>query len=109
MSVTWMIWSTIVLAGLVTYGIRLSFILLFANHDIPSWLSSGLRFVPPAVLSAIIFPELLIKDGSLELTLTNLRLIAGLAAILVAWKTKSVIITILVGMGLLWILQIVIK
>jgi branched-subunit amino acid transport protein len=99
------LWAVIFTSGLITYAIRLSFILFFSQRDIPSWLQRALRFVPPAVLSAIILPELLIQNAHLQLTFTNARLIAGIVAILVAWRTKNVLLTIAVGMLVLWLLQ----
>jgi len=99
------LWVTMILAGAITYAIRLSFILLFGKWEIPALLRRGLRFVPPAVLSAIVFPELLLSDGSLALSLGNARLLAGILAALVAWRTKNVLLTILVGMASLYILQ----
>jgi branched-subunit amino acid transport protein len=98
-------WITMILAGIITYAIRLSFILVFGRWQIPAWLQRTLRFVPPAVLTAIIFPELLVADGHVALSFGNARLFAGLIAILVAWRTKSAVITILAGMGMLWLLQ----
>jgi branched-subunit amino acid transport protein len=99
------VWLTMIIAGLLTYGIRLSFIVLFGDGEISEPVRRGLRFVPPAVLTAIIFPELLFPNGSQEISLLNTRLIAGILAILVAWRTKSVMLTILVGMGVLWVLE----
>jgi branched-subunit amino acid transport protein len=99
------LWATIILAGLITYGIRLSFILLFGRWQIPGWLQRALRFVPVAVLTAIIFPELMVSNGHLALSFGNARLVAGVVAIIVAWRTKSAVITILVGMAVLWLLQ----
>jgi branched-subunit amino acid transport protein len=64
-----------------------------------------LRYVPPAVLSAIIFPELLMPGGTLTIGWGNVRLFAGLAAALVAWRTRNVLLTIVVGMGVLYLLQ----
>ncbi|MBF8282806.1 MAG: Branched-chain amino acid transport, partial [Anaerolineales bacterium] len=43
--------------------------------------------------------------GALDLSLGNARLLAGGLAMLVAWRTKNVLLTIAVGMGALWILQ----
>lgn len=99
------LWVMMILAGAITYAIRLSFILLFGKWEIPAALRRGLRFVPPAVLSAIISPELLLHDGSLYLSLGNARLLAGLLAAFVAWRTKNIFLTILVGMASLYILQ----
>ena len=68
----------------------------------------ALRFVPPAVLSAIVLPELVVQSGQIDFSLTNFRLLAGVAAVLVAWKTKNTILTILAGMVTLLILDFVI-
>lgn len=99
------LWLIIILAGVITFTIRLSFILFWGRLSIPAWVQRALRFVPPAVLTAIIFPELLIRDGALDYSLSNLRLIAGAMAIMVGLKTKNIIWTILVGMSVLWLLQ----
>ena len=100
------VWLTMLLVGLGTYGTRLSFVLLFGRREIPGGVRRALRFVPPAVLTAIIFPELLLPEGTLDLSLGNDRLIAGLFAALIAWRTKNVILTILAGMALLLLLGI---
>ena len=67
----------------------------------------GLRFIPPAVLAAIAAPAFLLVDDAIDVTTDNLRLFAGLLAYLVAWRTKSVLWTIISGMVALWILQAV--
>ena len=72
----------------------------------PSLVEQTLRFVPSAVLTAIFFPELLLDKGELYISLGNARLLAGILAILVAWRTKNVTYTIVIGMLALWILQI---
>ena len=100
------VWLAIFIAGLLTYATRLSFILLFGRVEIPLWLRRALRYVPPAVLTAIVFPELLLQDGALFLAPGNDRLVAGIVAILVAWRTKNVLLTILAGMLVLWVLQL---
>jgi branched-subunit amino acid transport protein len=85
---------------------RFSFIYLFGRFDIPETLRRALHYVPPAVLSAIVFPELLIQDGQLAPGPDNERLLAGLAAILVAWFTRNTLLTILAGLGALLLLQL---
>ena len=98
-------WLIILLAGLLTYGIRLSFIALSGRWQPPHLFQRALRFVPPAVLSAIILPEMLIQDGSFITTPLNPRLLAGLLAILVAWRSRNTVLTILVGMLALYLFQ----
>ena len=63
--------------------------------------------VPTAVLSAIILPELLQPGGTLDISLGNTRLLAGLIAALVAWRTQNILATIVAGMGALWILELI--
>ena len=74
------------------------------THD--QIIQRALRFVPMAVLTAIIVPGLIMQNDLLDLRPDNPRLLAGLVAILVAWKTKNVLITILAGMAVFWLLQL---
>ncbi|MCA9928530.1 MAG: AzlD domain-containing protein [Anaerolineales bacterium] len=99
------IWLIIIGMGIITYLIRLTPILLLERVGLRDELRQALRFVPAAVLSAIVFPELLMPGGTLDISLGNERLLAGLLAGVVAWRTKNVLITIAVGMAALWILQ----
>ncbi len=99
------IWLVMLLGGLLTYGMRFSFIYLLGRFEIPETMRSALRFVPPAVLSAIVVPDLLMPSGSLDFSLGNRRLLAGAVAILVAAWTKNTLLTMLVGMIVLLILQ----
>ncbi len=66
----------------------------------------ALHYVPPAVLSAIILPELVFQSNQLNLSLGNTQLLAGIVAILVAWFTKNTLLTILAGMIALLLLQL---
>jgi branched-subunit amino acid transport protein len=95
----------LLVAGLVTFAIRLSFIALLGKVEVPPLLTRALRFVPASVLSAIIFPELVMRGGAVDLSPGNARLLAGALAALVALKTRSVAWTIASGMAALWALQ----
>lgn len=100
-------WLVIFLAGLLTFGTRLSFILLLDRIKVPDWFRRGLRFVPVAVLSGIILPDLASRNAVLDFSLRNPQLYAGALAMLVAWRTKNVLLTIIVGMAALLIFQVV--
>lgn len=91
--------------GLLTFLIRLSFI---AGGR---WLPANprfqllLRYVSPAVLAALIAPELLLHEGELRFALDNPRLLGGVVAIGVALLTRNVLATIAAGMAALWCVQ----
>lgn len=94
------IWLTILGMAIVTYSVRV-LPLAFLNVDsLPAGVKRGLRYVPIAVLSAIITPEYLPAKDWFHYTV-DAHLIAGLAAIGVAWLTHSTVLTILVGMAIL--------
>jgi branched-subunit amino acid transport protein len=95
------------LGGLITFGMRFSLIYLFGRFHVPETLRKALHYVPPAVLSAIIFPELFLQAGRWNLALENERLLAGLLAVLVAWYSRNTLLTILAGMVALFVLQFV--
>lgn len=99
------LWMTILGAGAVTFALRLSFIALLGRIRIPPSLGRALRFVPAAVLTAMVIPLLFYEDGALEVSLGNERLLAGLVAALIAWRTRNVLLTLGGGMATLWILQ----
>lgn len=98
------IWLTMLFGGLITFGMRFSLIYLFGKFEIPKTMQRALHYVPPAVLSAIIVPELLIRNGSMDLSTENIRLLAGIIAIITAWVSRNTLLTILVGMAALLIL-----
>ena len=100
-----LLWMTILIIGLLTLSIRLSFIVFMGKAQISPLLQQALRFVPVAVLSALIAPALFLPKGELDLSPWNARLIAGIIAIIVAWRTKNVLLTIAVGMASLLLLQ----
>lgn len=97
-------WAAIMLAGAGTYAMRASF-LAFAHRmaTVPPMLARALRQIPPAALAAIVAPALLRPEGQLDLLQPTL--LAGLVAAGVAWRTRNVGITVVVGIALLAALQ----
>ena len=90
--------------GVLTFLTRLSFIYLYEKWQSPEVVTRALRFVPVAALTAIFVPELALQNGELVLSLGNIRLMAGIIAIMVAWRTKSALWTIGVGLISFWLL-----
>lgn len=99
------IWLVMLLGGLITFGTRFSLIYLFGRFQVPEMMRRALHYVPPAVLSAIIFPELFLREGTLDISMENFRLLTGLAAVLIAWFSRNTLVTIIAGMVVLFLLQ----
>ena len=93
------VWTVIVLVGAGTFLIRLSFFVLFEYLEtVPEGLERALRFVPAAVLAALVAPAVVVVNGSPAISLANGRLLAAGLAVVVAWRTESVLATIVAGM-----------
>jgi branched chain amino acid efflux pump len=95
-------WIVVILAGIATFSMRFSFIALFGRFDIPPTVERALRYVAPSVLAAITFPAILAPGGTLDPW--NAFVPAAVVGGLVAWRTKSIGASILVGLPALWLL-----
>jgi branched-subunit amino acid transport protein len=98
------VWVAIILSGIGTYAMRASF-LVFAHRlaDVPPSVQRLLRQIPSAALASIVVPALLRPHG--EIDLFQGRFVAGAAAGLVAWRTRNIALTLVVGMGVLMLID----
>jgi branched-subunit amino acid transport protein len=97
------LWAIIVLVGALNYASRLSFIAVFSRRSIPPLLARALRFVPAAMLTALIVPLVVMPSGAIGPL--GPRVPAALVAAIVAFRTRSTLATLVAGMLALWILQ----
>lgn len=88
--------------ALATMATRIPVLMLLSRRQLPEPVFRALRYVPPAVLSAIIFPAVLLPGGQWQLGLDNAGLAASLLAALVAWRSRNLLLTILIGMAAFW-------
>jgi branched-subunit amino acid transport protein len=95
-----LIFWTIAGMAVVTYLPRLLPTLFLSGRNLRPLLIAWLRLVPPAVLAAMLAPSLLVREGQVDLGFDNLFFWAALVAFPVAWKSKSLFATVVVGMGL---------
>ncbi|UYN89344.1 MAG: AzlD domain-containing protein [Anaerolineales bacterium] len=90
--------------ALATMATRIPVLITLSRRELPEGVRRALHYVPPAVLAAIITPIVLLDEGQPYLALDNAMLPASLIAILVSWRTKNLLLTIVVGMAafLIW-------
>jgi branched-subunit amino acid transport protein len=89
--------------ALVTFAVRYPVLALLGKIHLPEPVFRALKFVPPVVLTAIIVPAILVaQDNRVDLNYTNAYLVAGLVAGFVAWRTRNLLLTIILGMLVLW-------
>jgi branched-subunit amino acid transport protein len=106
MSPTLRFWIVIGVVAAGTYALRAAPIMLHERAPMPSWLERLLRHVPAAALTALVVPgALYIKSDGLY-SFAPERLLAALVALLVALKWRNMLLTLVAGMGALWLLQL---
>jgi branched-subunit amino acid transport protein len=98
------VWTAVVLAGIGTYSMRVSFLVLAHRlADVPPAVQRILRQIPPAALAAIVVPALLRPEGTFDVW--QPRLLAGILAAAVAWRTRNIALTLVAGIGLVMLLE----
>lgn len=100
--------AVIVVVGLGTYLMRAVPIVWHGSIPVPPVVERLLKHVLAAVLTALVVPAALYLKTDGVYDLAPERTIAALAALLVALKWRSVVATLAVGMGVLWIAQAII-
>lgn len=89
--------------ALVTFAIRYGLIAFSGKINLSARVVRALEFVPPAVLTAIITPAVLLPDGeTLFISWENARLIGACAAVIVGFWRRHLLLTIVVGMAAFW-------
>lgn len=91
-------WTLIAGMAALTFGPRYLPLALAGRVKIPPLIEQALRFVPIAVLSAIITQTTLIHQGAVDFTLNNAHLLAAIAACLVAWFSRGLFLTVAIGL-----------
>ena len=82
---------------LATYPVRLAPLLMLSGRKLPGPVIRWLRYVPAAVFGAMVFPGLLLRDGSLAIAPSNPQLWAGAATFVVALSTRNLSKSVAVG------------
>ena len=89
--------------GLVTYLPRWLPIFLLARRSLPEVLINWLDLIPVSLLSALLIPELLISGQPRVLSPLRLELFVAVPTFILAFKTKSLVWTVICGMALFWL------
>jgi branched-subunit amino acid transport protein len=93
----------IAIVGIGTYVMRAVFIVALANKHIPESVLVALRYVGPAVLTALVVTLLSDEAGNVSIGIPE---VAGfLAGGAVAYRTRNQIWTLLMGMAVYWVVR----
>ncbi|HET9068216.1 MAG TPA: AzlD domain-containing protein [Amaricoccus sp.] len=91
-----------VVVGVGTYLIRYSFLGLVGDRPLPEWMLRMLRYVPVAVMPALVAP-LVVWPAATGGAPDPARMLAALAALFVGAVMRSVLGSIFAGMAVLYL------
>ena len=100
------IWLVIIGLTVVTILMRSSFVMLGDHFPLPERVQHGLRYAPVCALVALVTPELFLTQAGFNLSITNPKLVAGLAAAIITLTTRSMIAAMAVGMLILTLMRL---
>jgi branched-subunit amino acid transport protein len=101
------IWLLIAGMAAIAFLSRAIFILPGSRLSLPPTVEKVLRYAPAAALVAIIVPDLFRVDGVVALSVDNPRVVAGAVAVVVAARTRNILLTIACGMAALFLAGLV--
>lgn len=107
MEVRWGIFLIILGCAIVTFIPRVLPLMVLSRFQLPEWGSRWLSFVPISVMAALVGQEIFLHDSKVSLSLHNLELIAAIPTFLVAVKSRSLLMTVIVGILSMMVLRLV--
>jgi branched-subunit amino acid transport protein len=96
------LWGMFLAVGIGTFVMRLSFVEIYGRWRIPTLLSRALVYVPPSVLASLVLPAVVYPHGQDAFVFDNPQIPAAIVAAWIAWRTRSTVLTLAVGMAALW-------
>ena len=91
--------------AVVTYGLRVLFFLPGVGESLPPTLRQAAAYVPVAVLTSIIVPEIFVPQGQWQVL--SPQLAGAIATGLVVWRSKKLMLGIAVGMAVYYAFRLI--
>jgi branched-subunit amino acid transport protein len=92
--------------SIATFVPRLLPVFFLSGRTLPDWFIEWLDLIPSAVLSALLLPALVTTGVPRTYNFYSLETAVAVPTFIIAVKTKSLGATVMTGMGLYWLLDI---
>lgn len=99
------IFLTVMGMGIATMACRMiPFAVLGNLHMRPVWVA-WMRYLPIAILSAVVLPQILMPTGEARWGLISLPLLAAIPTVVVGLWSKNLLVAVVFGVGTLALLR----
>jgi len=99
-----MSWTSIIIAGILTYLTRTTMVTLINRQVLNNRIKQVLGYVPSAVFPAIIFPAIFFNDLGNLIELTDPKIYGAIIAIIIGYLSRNIIATIFSGLLSYWLI-----
>ncbi|MGM0167558.1 hypothetical protein IGI39_002542 [Enterococcus sp. AZ135] len=89
-----------------SYLPRLFPMLYFSQRQVPQWFSDWMKYVPISLFAALVFKDVFISENHFDL-IGNVRIIAMFLVAGVAYKTRSMAISVITGLAAVFLLSMI--
>lgn len=96
---------TVFVIGLITLIFRGAFIVPDKAHHLSNKLEFILEYIPISAMAALTAAHIFYTHSGGVYEMAPDKIAAGLLAFIVAWFSKNILATFVVGMGVLWAIQ----
>ena len=100
-----MIWTLMIIAGIITFLMRYSLIAIIKPESLSVTTKKVLTYVPSAVFPAIIFPVVFLNKNQ-SLQFNTYEVYAFICALIIGYFTKNTILTIVTGLVSYWVMTL---
>lgn len=91
--------------GFATYLTRAGSLLLLKRTGLSHSCEKWVKYIPLGILTGLITPTVLIRDGILDISINNHYLLAAVTTAIIAYRSRNVLISMAAGMFCILILR----
>ncbi|MFK4567971.1 AzlD domain-containing protein [Enterococcus sp. UD-01] len=103
---SWSLFLLVLGLFVVSYIPRVIPMLYFSKRKVPTWFSDWMKYVPVALFAALSFKDVFITHEHLDL-MWNVKIIAMALVLGIAYKTKSMALSVIVGLLAIFLLSMI--
>lgn len=89
----------VILGFFVAFAPRFLPLMLFTKREIPEWFNEWMKYVPVSLFTALVVKDIFIDSATYAIQFTHIpEMIASVIVIFVAYRTRSMAISVIVGL-----------
>ncbi|BAN07669.1 conserved hypothetical protein [Levilactobacillus brevis KB290] len=99
----------IILGFFVAFIPRFLPLMLFTKRAIPEWFNEWMKYVPVSLFTALVVKDIFIDSATYQLVFGHIaEMLAAVIVVVIAYRTRSMAISVIVGLIAVFLLSLVV-